>query len=429
MCGRLVCMTPTSRRRLDDAMPMHSSSLRLVPILAASLLLMGAVGANGQSTTKPLHFTAPLDAEADRHAAERLRFAARELPEAPAEATRTPDEAVRVANRAIPAERCANPNALGVSRTITIDTRARHHFGTQQYRNEEDLLRDREVVLTFDDGPLRRHTRRVLKALDDHCTKATFFVVGRMALADPDMLRKVSNAGHTIAHHSWSHLNQNRYSFPRAIAEFELGLSAVEAVIGKPTAPFFRFPYLADPRRMQQYLAQRDFGIFSIDIDSNDWRTKSASRVHSTIMRGLRRRGKGILLFHDIQTSTSSDFKRLLNSMRKEGFRIVHMVASNEAETLPEYDREAAVLLEKRSFRRRARPLKTAFRFEPPAGDPVTARERADRPSRRSSDRPRVTRSQAGPQRPQVVREPVRAVPRPAPSARQDWRTSVFRDD
>ncbi|MEL6873242.1 MAG: polysaccharide deacetylase family protein, partial [Pseudomonadota bacterium] len=193
--------------------------------------------------------------------------------------------------RRIPA-RCANRNGIGVSRTITIDPTAQSHFGTQQYKSYNDLLREKEVVLTFDDGPLRRHTRRVLRALKRHCTKAVFFNVGRMAIADAAAMREVSAAGHTIGHHTWSHKNQGRQSMSRAIAAVELGVSAIEAATGKPSAPFFRFPYLSDPKRMQAYITQRKFAIFSIDIDSYDWRSKSANGVHSTVMRGLRRRAR-----------------------------------------------------------------------------------------------------------------------------------------
>ena len=116
-------------------------------------------------------------------------------------------------------ESCSNPRAIGVSRTIEIDTKGGINLGTQQYKGF-DPLKDGEVVLTFDDGPLRRNTRKVLKALADHCTKATFFAVGAQAVADPDMLRKVAAAGHTIAHHTWSHKNQGRRSTSRSIAEF-----------------------------------------------------------------------------------------------------------------------------------------------------------------------------------------------------------------
>jgi peptidoglycan/xylan/chitin deacetylase (PgdA/CDA1 family) len=332
------------------------------------------------------------------------------------------------------AARCKDRGALGVARTITLDTTERHHYGQQQYRKQDDILQDGEVVLTFDDGPLRRHTQRVLEALEKHCTKATFFVVGRMAIADPDMLRKVADAGHTIAHHSWSHLNQGRYSFERTIAEFELGVSAVEAVTGKPSAPFFRFPYLADPQRMQQYLSQRNFGIFSIDIDSYDWRSKSASRVHSTIMQGLKRRGKGILLFHDIQNATASALDRLLTDIKKSGYRIAHLASANPAETLPEYDKEAAIRLEKRNYRSRSRPLKTAFRFN---GAATSSRQRNAAPEAavaRQPRRPAVRQTRVEPtSRPTVqTRAPeprLRTLPEPRPvqrAATPNWRDSVF---
>ncbi|MEO0730314.1 MAG: polysaccharide deacetylase family protein, partial [Pseudomonadota bacterium] len=276
---------------------------------------------------------------------------------------------------------CTNRFGLGVSRVIEIDPRKQTHFGSQQYRSANELLRDREVVLTFDDGPLRRHTRRVLRALKRHCTKATFFKVGRMAVADPVALREASAAGHTIGHHTWSHKNQNRLSFKRAIAEFELGVSAIQAATGKPTAPFFRFPYLADAKRMQSYITQRGFGIFSIDIDSYDWRSKSPNSVIATVMRGLRRRGKGILLFHDIQSATARSLDRLLDKFKNEGFRIVHFVPSETAVTLPEYDRVAAIRLDKRNYRSRANPLTTVYRHTAPSKAKMPTPKRAARPS------------------------------------------------
>ena len=107
---------------------------------------------------------------------------------------------------AVAQEACTpGPNALGVSRVVEIDTSAGPRFGAQY--KQPDLLADGEVVLTFDDGPLRAYTRRVLEALQAHCTKATFFVVGRMAVADPEMVREYARLGHTVGIHTWSHAN------------------------------------------------------------------------------------------------------------------------------------------------------------------------------------------------------------------------------
>ena len=90
---------------------------------------------------------------------------------------------------------------LGISRVIEVDTTGGPMFGRSP-PGAFDVLGDREVILTFDDGPLRPYTAKVLEALDAHCTKATFFMVGRMAVADPAMVKEVAKHGHTIGAHT-----------------------------------------------------------------------------------------------------------------------------------------------------------------------------------------------------------------------------------
>src|SRR5580700_11199202 len=97
-----------------------------------------------------------------------------------------------------------NPNALGVSRVIVVDPVAHPKIGTMQY-HESLPLQDHEVVLTFDDGPLPPYSTRVLEILAAQCTKATYFLIGRMASAYPDMVKKIYEAGHTIGTHSQNH--------------------------------------------------------------------------------------------------------------------------------------------------------------------------------------------------------------------------------
>ena len=98
---------------------------------------------------------------------------------------------------------CANPDALGVSRTVVIDTTGGPGFGFLQYK-QFDFLTDKEVVLTFDDGPWPT-TPAVLKALADECTKAVFFPIGMHTTYHPEILKQVAAAGHTIGSHTWSH--------------------------------------------------------------------------------------------------------------------------------------------------------------------------------------------------------------------------------
>lgn len=233
---------------------------------------------------------------------------------------------------------CRNPStALGVSRVVEIDTSGGPRLGHQQYQ-DLDLLRDGEIVLTFDDGPLRPYTQPILDALAVHCTKATFFIVGRMAVADPEMVKETARRGHTIGTHTWSHQNLRTTLPRRAGEEIELGFSAVQKAVGGPIAPFFRFPYLSDPRGMIAHLQQRQIGIFSIDIDAYDYRTRNAGTVHQTIIRQLMAKRKGIILFHDIQPSTARALKKILDDLKVRGFRVVHIVSNTPATTLPKYD-------------------------------------------------------------------------------------------
>ncbi|MFK5047887.1 polysaccharide deacetylase family protein, partial [Klebsiella pneumoniae] len=73
-----------------------------------------------------------------------------------------------------------------------------------------------EVVLTFDDGPWPRNTPAVLKALADECTTGIFFSIGKHATYEPEILKQVYAAGHTVGTHTWSHANLNNKKLTEA---------------------------------------------------------------------------------------------------------------------------------------------------------------------------------------------------------------------
>src|SRR6202000_704370 len=124
-----------------------------------------------------------------------------------------------------------NPDALGTSRTLVVDPRAHPLIGTMQYR-ETLPLRDHEVVLTFDDGPLPRNSDQILAILAAQCIKATFFEIGQQAHAFPDGVRKLRDAGHTIGTHTQNHpLTMNRMPIERAKAEIDGGIASVKAAL------------------------------------------------------------------------------------------------------------------------------------------------------------------------------------------------------
>lgn len=246
---------------------------------------------------------------------------------------------------------------LGVSRVVEIDTTTGPEFGDQYLKTEPKFLEPGEVVLTFDDGPMRRYTRPILDALDEQCVKATFFSVGRMAISDPTTLQEVARRGHTIGTHTWSHKNLSTLSAAAMKREFELGLSAVAAAAGAPIAPFFRFPYLGHSKATRDYIRSRGVGIFGIHVDSKDFRTKSPGVVLRNVLSQLEREKKGILLFHDIQPSTAGALSSLLDELKERGFKVVHMVAKQPPITLPEYDAIAEKALKAKSVAAANTPL------------------------------------------------------------------------
>ena len=254
-------------------------------------------------------------------------------------------------------EACASDrNRLGLSRVVEIDTANGPQFGGS-HGADTAFLKDGEVVLTFDDGPLRGYTRLVLKALAAHCTKATFFIVGRMAAADPAMVREVADAGHTIGSHTWSHQNLAAIGLLKGRQELERGVSTITKARGAPISPFFRFPFLSGSRPVEEYAKSRNIASFWIDVDSKDYQTRDSGIVHRRIMEQLAKSRKGIILLHDIQPSTAKGIMNLLDDLRDKGFKVVHMVPKAPVDTIAAYDSSAVKAADAKAAMDAADPL------------------------------------------------------------------------
>ncbi|MGM4891701.1 polysaccharide deacetylase family protein [Tardiphaga sp. 839_C3_N1_4] len=234
---------------------------------------------------------------------------------------------------------CANPDALGVSRVVEIDTTGGPGFGFEHFK-QLDFLRDKEVVLTFDDGPWQTTTPTVLKTLADECVKAVFFPIGKHATYYPEVLKQVAAAGHTIGGHTWAHiaLTNKKLTQQQRIDEIEKGFSAVKWALGSAPAPFFRAPALQHPPEIVTYLGTRNMAIFSCDIDSFDFKTRKSEQVITNVMTKLDKLGKGIILMHDFQKHTAEALPTLLRKLKAGGYKVVHMRAKAPVQTIASYD-------------------------------------------------------------------------------------------
>jgi peptidoglycan/xylan/chitin deacetylase (PgdA/CDA1 family) len=233
---------------------------------------------------------------------------------------------------------CAgNPDALGVSRTVEIDTTDGPGFGFEHFK-QHDFLQPGEVVLTFDDGPWPHNTPAVLAALAANCTKAVFFPIGEHSMWAPEILRQVAAAGHTIGSHTWSHADLAKKTPQEGKDEIEKGISAVHWALGAPAAPFFRFPALDHSPEMVKYLGERNIAIFSADMDSLDFKIRKPDQVIASVMNKLKKNGKGIVLMHDFQRGTAEAAPELLRQLKAGGYKVVFLKAKTQLATLPEYD-------------------------------------------------------------------------------------------
>jgi peptidoglycan-N-acetylglucosamine deacetylase len=240
---------------------------------------------------------------------------------------------ISVAATAARAEDCPNnPDALGTSRILTIDPSQFPKVGVMSHGLALPL-EEKEVVLTFDDGPSPRFSNQILDILAAQCVKATFFLVGEMARNHSETARRIFAEGHTIGTHSEDHpLRFGKLTTDLVEWEIDKGILDVALALGdhRQVAPFFRVPGLAHSDIIDSELAARHLVWFSPDTDADDWhRGISSKKIVALAMSRLEARGRGVLLLHDIHRVTADALPELLKELKQKGFHVVHVVPSS----------------------------------------------------------------------------------------------------
>ena len=237
--------------------------------------------------------------------------------------------ALLAAQPALAQECPGKPNALGTSRVLVLEPGELTQVGVMQYPQSLPLA-DKEVVLTFDDGPLPPYSNKVLDILAEQCVKATYFLIGNMARTYPSVVRRIHQEGHTIGTHTEDHpLRMQKLPIEKIRWEIDQGIADVGAALGDPDelAPFIRIPGLSRSPVIEEEAAARSLVIFSSDTVADDWHRHIRPRdIVSRAMSRLEKRGKGILLLHDIHKSTVAALPELLKELKEKGFRVVHVI-------------------------------------------------------------------------------------------------------
>ena len=225
---------------------------------------------------------------------------------------------------------CPRPGALGTSRILVVDPAATPRVGLKSFPQTLPL-RDREVVLTFDDGPWPATTPRVLAALARECVRATFFLIGKPASEHPALVRRIAAEGHTIGHHTWTHHNLKYMKPEDAEGEIDQGIAADEMALHGvattiPSTPFFRFPYFESTPQLLDGLQSRGIAVFGADLWASDWEPRTPKAQLRLLTDRLKIAGKGIILLHDPKAQTAAMLPAFLRYLRDNHYRVVHLV-------------------------------------------------------------------------------------------------------
>ena len=235
--------------------------------------------------------------------------------------------ALAVAIATCGAATACGPEALGTSRVLTVNTAGGAAYGTKHYPRTLPLA-DREVVLTFDDGPNPGTTDRVLDALKRECVQATFFLIGRNAQAHPGLVQRAAREGHTIANHTQTHpWTIDRLSHDDGLRNIEDGARSIQSALGSAgrLAPFMRYPGFVSTPELMRDMANRNIAVFGADLWASDWNLMSPATQLSQVLSRLQQRGRGIILFHDTQPQTAEMIPAFLRELRARGYRVVHV--------------------------------------------------------------------------------------------------------
>lgn len=174
------------------------------------------------------------------------------------------------------------------------------------------------VYLTFDDGPHEEYTPQVLDVLARHGARATFFVVGRLARAYPDLIERIAAEGHTLANHTWRH--EDLATLDRAA--FDETVGRTQAILGDLATPCLRPPYGSVGPFTREWAAAHGLSVMTWDGSPEDWRRPQATEIADYIVNWA---GSGmVILLHDgggDRSNTVQGLDMALERLSDQGLR------------------------------------------------------------------------------------------------------------
>jgi polysaccharide deacetylase family sporulation protein PdaB len=182
----------------------------------------------------------------------------------------------------------------------------------------------RQIALTFDDGPDNHYTPQILDILKQENIKATFFVVGRMIQKYPDTLKRIYQEGHTIGNHSLTHPVLPNLSNANVNKQLDVTNNMIMNIIDR--SPFlFRPPYGAMNKGLEKLVASKGYKIIYWDVDTVDWDNKTAPEILQTVKE--QSKSGSIILQHcagdsSIQATVQA-LPTIIDYFKQQGYQFV----------------------------------------------------------------------------------------------------------
>lgn len=172
------------------------------------------------------------------------------------------------------------------------------------------------IAFSFDDGPSRKNTEKILKALDKNNARATFFMLGQNAKYYPDLVKKVEESGNEVAGHSWNHPLLTKLGKKGVKKQMSQMNEAIASVTGSDVG-LLRPPYGSINRTVKNTVKDP---LILWSIDTLDWKTLNADKTADAILKQAK--DGDIILMHDIHAPTAEAVKKVLPKLEKKGFQV-----------------------------------------------------------------------------------------------------------
>lgn len=181
-------------------------------------------------------------------------------------------------------------------------------------------LNPKTVALTFDDGPHYKNTQRLLKTLKKYGVKCTFCVLGKLAKANPNLIKQAYKDGHEIAIHSWSHKEYTKMRTKQIQRDIKRCKHTLKKILGDEYTPHsIRVPYGSYNDRVLKVCKKENLAVYMWSLDTRDWMNLNKKKNIKVVTKNTRK--KDIILMHDIHTPSVASIKDIIVKLSKKGYQ------------------------------------------------------------------------------------------------------------